>query len=83
MLTSVSVTKHSARPLRVAQLKTLLLRVINNVKLEEKKMALLGIRSMLGRQEADLKVYSLAACFYDDLGYFGRGLCLFAIKATT
>lgn len=35
MLTSVSVTKRSARPLRVAQLKTRSQRVINNVKIEE------------------------------------------------
>lgn len=33
-------------------------------------------------QEADLKVYSLAACFYDDLSYFGRGLCLLAAATT-
>lgn len=38
---------------------------------------------MLGRQEADLNAYSLAACFYDDSGYFGQGLCLLAVTATT
>lgn len=78
MLTSVSVTKHSARSLRVAQLKTRSLRVINNVKMEENKIPL--------RREGRRQIRSLihpAACFYDDLGYFGRGLCLLATTATT
>ncbi len=57
MLTSVSVTKHSARPLRVAQLKTHSLRVINNVKIEQKKTAPLRVGNTLGRQEADLNLW--------------------------